>query len=55
MPEALPPKDDRPQRSSRTLFFVMLGVILLFIVAFLILKPDPTGAGHSSTPATTDH
>jgi hypothetical protein len=46
---------ERPQRSSRVLVFVMLGIIVLFIAAFLVFRPDPTGAGHSSTHTTTDH
>jgi hypothetical protein len=40
--------DKQPGRRSRTLVLVMLGIIILSIVAFLILRPDPSGAGHTS-------
>jgi hypothetical protein len=56
MSDSLPPTERQPkQRSSRILVFVMLGIIILSIVAFLILRPDPTGAGHSKTNTTSDH
>jgi hypothetical protein len=49
------PTEPKPQRSSRTLVFVMLGIIILFIAAFLILHPDPSGDGHTTTHTTSDH
>jgi hypothetical protein len=56
MPDSLPPTSPQPkQRSSRLLVYVMLGIIILFIAAFLIFHPDPTGAGHSKTNTTSDH
>jgi hypothetical protein len=38
--------DHQPGRKSRTLVLVMLGLIILSIVAFLVLRPDPSGVGH---------
>jgi hypothetical protein len=59
MPESSTPNGNSPQRSSRILVFVMLGVIVLFIAAFLVFRPDPSGAGRvttpGATPTTSDH
>jgi hypothetical protein len=55
MPDSVPPHEHQHKRSSRTLVFVMLGIIILSIVAFLVLRPDPSGDGHSTTHTTTDH
>jgi len=55
MPDSLPPTEHPPKRSSRMLVYVMLGIIVLSIVAFLVLRPDPSGAGHSTTDTTSDH
>ena len=38
------------ETSSRIMFFAMLGLIVAFILAFLILRPDPSGGGHKSSP-----
>lgn len=43
--------DQQPARRSRTLVLVMLGIIILSIAAFLVFRPDPSGAGTSSTPS----
>ena len=47
-----------PENSTRSLgrvlFFVMLAIIVGFIAAFLILRPNPTGGGGSATP-TSQH
>jgi hypothetical protein len=53
MAKFVPPPEHK--RSSRILVFVMLGAIVLLIAAFLILRPDPSGAGHSTTNTTSDH
>jgi hypothetical protein len=45
--------DKQPGRRSRMLVLVMLGIIVLSIVAFLTLRPDPSGAGH--TDPTSQH
>jgi hypothetical protein len=46
--------DERPKNSvettSRIMFFTMLGLIVAFILAFVILRPDPSGGGHKSSP-----
>jgi hypothetical protein len=56
MPETKSPDEKDSQSSSRVLVMLMLGLIVLSIVAFLVLRPDPSGAGHNTThPATTDH
>jgi hypothetical protein len=54
MPET-PPNSHAPRRTSRILVLTMLFIIVLAIAAFLILKPDPSGAGHSTTNTTSDH
>ncbi|HEV2645268.1 MAG TPA: hypothetical protein VGU46_02780 [Acidobacteriaceae bacterium] len=54
MPTSVPPTNS-PQRSSRTLVYVMLAIIVLSVAAFLVFHPDPSGAGHSKTNTTSDH
>jgi hypothetical protein len=54
MPET-PPNSHAPRRASRILVLTMLFIIVLAIAAFLVFRPDPSGAGHATTPTASDH
>jgi LPXTG-motif cell wall-anchored protein len=38
--------------SSSLLFFIILGVIVVTLVLFLVLRPNPSGVAPDSTPAS---
>ncbi len=52
MHEPAPDSEKKGDGKSRMLVMVMLGVIIVSIVAFLILHPDPSGSGHD-TPTSS--
>jgi hypothetical protein len=51
MAETTPPPDPQHSRSSRNYVFVILGIIVLSLVAFMVFRPDPGGRA-PTTPAT---
>ncbi len=46
-----------PRENKPTLFYAILAIILIGIVAFMVLRPGGTGSGESSpaAPKTTQH
>ena len=54
MPET-PPNNHSPRGVSRILVFVMLGVIILSIAAFVAYRSDPRSAGRTPTDITSGH
>ena len=50
-PHMAPEQNPNPGKASPTLFFVIGGLIILFLAAFLILRPHPPGSGTSTSPA----
>jgi hypothetical protein len=54
------PRDNDPERSgiehsSRTLFLVILAIIVALILAFLIFRPNPGGRSTQHSAATASH
>jgi hypothetical protein len=37
---------------SKTLVLVMLGLVVAFIVAFLVFRPNPSGTGHPTSTSS---
>jgi hypothetical protein len=51
MKRPVEPPRDSAEVTSRIMFFTMLGLIVAFILVFLILHPDPGGGGHKTSAA----
>jgi len=48
------PETDRKQGDgkSKILVLVMLGIVVASIVAFLLFRPNPSGAGHPTSTSS---
>jgi hypothetical protein len=47
-----PGQENDPNRSSQILVFMMLGIIIALLAAFLVLRPSP-GAGRTPSNGAT--
>jgi hypothetical protein len=52
MPAPSQHPEPNPRQAKPTLFFVILGVIVVMIAAFLILRPHPPTAPTQESPAS---
>jgi hypothetical protein len=47
--ESAPPPSENKRKTSPALALIMLGIIIVGILLFLILRPNPSGDTHKST------